>query len=266
MTRLFPPEYIEAELRNLDAKLSRKLTIYVIGGGAMAHHGIKAGTKDIDVIIDTTEEADELAAALRACGYKVPPNMTIVYQKMGARQVLENADEFRWDIFVRNVLGFHFSDRMAQRTQPWLDLAKMRVTILALEDIFTFKALTSRDRDRDDMNTIFLQGIDMDIVHDEVRQQAKDGNGKSFPAAFRLGIEEFVEKYRVVYEMPRDIEDLALHAMLVEVLTLMKSGEVVTVDALAKKLDVSVSEIDAAARECEASGKVRRDGASIGRL
>lgn len=54
MTKLFDLNYIEKELRAVDAKLSRRITMYVIGGGAMAFQGIKAGTKDIDSRIGTS--------------------------------------------------------------------------------------------------------------------------------------------------------------------------------------------------------------------
>lgn len=43
-----------------------------------------------------------------------------------------------------------------------------RVTMLSIDDIFTFNALTTRERDRHDMNRIHLEVIDMDVVHGEV--------------------------------------------------------------------------------------------------
>lgn len=36
------------------------------------------------------------------------------------------------------------------------------------EDIFVFKSVTSRDRDREDMYTLFTRGLDFDIIRDEI--------------------------------------------------------------------------------------------------
>lgn len=46
MRPTFEPEYIEDEFRSIAARLSDPLTMYLIGGGAMALRDLKGTTKD----------------------------------------------------------------------------------------------------------------------------------------------------------------------------------------------------------------------------
>lgn len=49
----FGPAYIGKELDRLDSALPTRLDVYVAGGYVMANRGLKPGTKDTDVVLDS---------------------------------------------------------------------------------------------------------------------------------------------------------------------------------------------------------------------
>ena len=51
----FSLEYIEKELDKLEKTIETPVKIYVAGGYLMANQKLKAGTKDIDVIVETSD-------------------------------------------------------------------------------------------------------------------------------------------------------------------------------------------------------------------
>ena len=52
--RSFNKNYLQQEFDKLDAK-TQPVTLYLIGGGAMAFYGLKEATKDIDIILTNAE-------------------------------------------------------------------------------------------------------------------------------------------------------------------------------------------------------------------
>lgn len=102
MTRTkFDDKYVLTELRKVGDALTSPVTLYLIGGAAMIRFGLKAATKDIDVLLLTHKEIEELVQALSKSGYIVfkIDRLASEYQAMFAARILENADGFRWDIF-----------------------------------------------------------------------------------------------------------------------------------------------------------------------
>lgn len=100
----FSLEHIEKELDKLEKTIETRVKIYVAGGYVMAYQKLKVGTKDIDVIVETRDQAEILAKGLRAVGYRLLPNGTLTkeYQTLGAT-AYDNADGFRWEIFKKIV-------------------------------------------------------------------------------------------------------------------------------------------------------------------
>ncbi len=67
----------------------------------MIRYGLKAATKDIDVLLPTFQETKEIIQALCKLRYRVLhiDGLAPEYLAMFTTQILENADGFRWDIF-----------------------------------------------------------------------------------------------------------------------------------------------------------------------
>jgi hypothetical protein len=102
--RSFNKNYLQQEFDRLDAK-TQPITLYLIGGGAMAFYGLKDSTKDIDIILTNSEQLSSLQNALSALGYKKPAQalITKTYCKMQTNAIMENTDGFRWDLFINKV-------------------------------------------------------------------------------------------------------------------------------------------------------------------
>jgi len=161
----FDKIYIEKQLDIIDRFLHKPLTLYVIGGGAMGFYDLKTATKDIDVIVTTENEAISLLKALQASKYKNIEKIEPTYMKMKTRAVIENTDGFRWDIFVNIVCGgLTLSKEMTEREKLFKKFKNITIYLVSPEDIFLFKAITSRPRDREDMFALFSHGIDIKII------------------------------------------------------------------------------------------------------
>jgi hypothetical protein len=103
---------------------------------------------------------------------------------------------------------------MIGRSSRFLSLEKMRVNILSPEDIFVFKAVTSRERDRDDMFAIFEKGMDFEAVKGEITAQSASSRDRSWLAFFFLGLEELREKYHAAIPYYDDFYELACEDVL----------------------------------------------------
>lgn len=103
--RSFDKNYLKQEFDKLTAKTKQPLTLFLIGGGAMAFYGLKDTTKDIDIILTNIEELKNLKTTLETIGYKEPEPALITrpYNNMQTNAILENAEGFRWDLFVNKV-------------------------------------------------------------------------------------------------------------------------------------------------------------------
>jgi hypothetical protein len=97
--KLFDRQYLKKEFEKLNDMLPEHVNFYLIGGGSMSFQKYKTATKDIDIVVRSSEELDLIKIALRSIGYTIP-TIRGSYKQMGASAILENTDEFRWDIFV----------------------------------------------------------------------------------------------------------------------------------------------------------------------
>lgn len=259
----FGRAYIEGELRRLGDALARPVRLHVIGGAAMAFRGLKASTKDIDVVVDSEAESDALVTGLLGIGYADSSDLPEPYRRMGARHVLANADGFDWDVFVHEVVGFEFSDRMRGRVEPWMTSGQLTVLAAAPEDIFAFKALTERERDRDDMNALFTSGVDQAIVREEVLAQAERSTGKRFAAFFYQGLEEFVDKYGVLYPGLDEFEALHMREQVAEVLATRLMKGPVDLARAAEELGAERDVVEAAAQRLIRQGLARLEAGEL---
>ena len=62
--RSFDKNYLQQEFDKLNAIAKQPMTLYLIGGGAMAFYGLKDATKDIDIILTNPEDLNNLKTAL----------------------------------------------------------------------------------------------------------------------------------------------------------------------------------------------------------
>ena len=217
----FDKPYIEKQLEIIDSFLKKPITIYIIGGAAMGFYDLKTATKDIDVIVKTENEAITLLKALKESKYKNLGKIELAYLKMKTRAVIENSDGFRWDIFVNVVCGgLMLSREMILRSNLFKKFKRLTVYLISPEDIFIFKAVTSRQRDREDMFALFSHSLDIKIIKEEIRRQAQLDTSKAWLSYFFVGIEELIEEYKVVFPeyewFLKTAEDEMMERLIVE--------------------------------------------------
>lgn len=174
--RSFDKDYLRQEFNKIDAIAQEPMTIYLIGGGAMAFYGLKAATKDIDIILCTEEDVVNLKTVLDVVGYKDPNPITITrpYNKMQTNIMLENIDGFRWDVFLTKVCGkIALSEDMQNRANSLYQGNRLKVFIASKEDLFLFKAITTRDADLDDTRILAQSGLNWTTIAQECKKQSQ---------------------------------------------------------------------------------------------
>lgn len=176
----FNLQYIEVELDKISAFLNGPISIYVAGGCAMAYYNLKEATKDIDVVIETADESEKLTEALLKGGYfKIEiDGIEKSYRDMRTQAMVENADGFRWDIFVGKVGNrLSLTKTMKERANMVYQKGKISLSALSREDLFLMKAITDRILDLGDMSVIAKSGLDYAVILQECSSQSrKDGN------------------------------------------------------------------------------------------
>ena len=83
--------------------------------------------------------------------------------------------ESRIDVFLKQVgKMLILTEGMMERAEIYKDYGKLIVYLASNEDIFLFKAMTSREGDISDCDRIMKQGINYDVVYKEIVEQSKD--------------------------------------------------------------------------------------------
>ncbi len=177
MARLrFDEKYVFAELEKIGNALSSPVTLYLIGGAAMIRYGLKAATKDIDILLHTQKETADLIRALSVSGYHIiqADRLGSEYQAMFTTQILENEDGFRWDIFQEYVCRkLRLSAGMIERSKVLFEIGLLTVRLISKEDIFLFKTVTERDDDEADLLLLARSKVDWDLVFQECMSQSR---------------------------------------------------------------------------------------------
>ncbi|AKB28177.1 hypothetical protein MSSIT_1458 [Methanosarcina siciliae T4/M] len=116
-------------------------------------------------------------------------------------------------------------------------LENISVYMLAPEDIFVFKSVTSRDRDREDMYTLFTRGLDFDVIRDEILWQNEQDRSFAWIAFFFDGLEEFADRYKISHSVIGELHDLAYQDMLAQMLIERLKGGNKTFEELSQDMD-----------------------------
>lgn len=197
--RSFDRDYLKQEFYKLDSTVKKGIMLYLIGGGAMAFYSLKVATKDIDIILTNQEDLNSLQAALGSMGYKEPNPIVITrpYNEMQTSAILENKDGFRWDLFLTKVCGkLTLSAEMQKRANPLHQSNKLKVLIVSKEDLFLFKAITTRDADLDDTRILAQSGLNWQTITQECKSQSEQ-TGVCWEDALTQNLQELKTKYSI---------------------------------------------------------------------
>ncbi len=156
--------------KEIDQIIPDKIKVYVVGGAALLEQGLKAATKDIDLVVETKKEFIQFQHSLQKRGFK-PQIPGKEYSRMNLSQIFQRGD-FRIDLFEKEVCGrFSLSRGMVERARKALSLDHIEVYLCSNEDIFLFKTMTDREGDLTDCESIVTAAVEWDIILDELKSQ-----------------------------------------------------------------------------------------------
>ena len=234
----FDKNYLKNEFDKLNAKTKQTLTLFLIGGGAMAFYGLKDATKDIDIILTTKNELNSLKTTLEAMGYQEPNSILITraYNKMQTGAMLENKDGFRWDLFITKVCNaLTLSAAMQQRATPLYKGDRITVLMASKEDIFLFKGITEREADLDDMRILAESGLKWDIINQECQSQST-ASGISWEDALYQNLLDLKTKYSIESPIEKTLRKTAERKLIETILLQQIEKGNSTVKTIAQKI------------------------------
>lgn len=206
---------IEA-LDDISKQLKRSIDAFLVGGLSMIFHGAKLATKDIDIVFSNQKDAQAFIKAANEIGFYDANNLGHEYIDLKARCVLEGKDEVRFDIFIEKVCNaLSFSQGMKARAQKMYYRDTLKLYVASIEDIFLFKAITSRPDDLADMATLAGKEIQWNIVEEEARSQ--DDSWK-WIGRLHGRLEELEEEYGIPSPLKGRIREEAEIAQAIDIL------------------------------------------------
>ena len=143
-------------LLNLSRKLTKRITVYAVGGTAMMFHGLKDTTKDIDLVFRNEEDRKEFEEAAKQIGYSKLDSIEVYGAEKENRPImLGMADAERFNLFNYHVISFFFSENMQRRAENTYEFGdKLVLKIADIHDLIIMKCATDRQRDAEDVKTI----------------------------------------------------------------------------------------------------------------
>ena len=168
------------QLFKLIAKyITKDIYCTAIGGTAMMYLGYKNITKDIDIVFNNQEDRKIFVEAITKLGYR-EKSLIGIYDKDKQKnknkpQIFERGEE-RFDLFVKNVFGFKIKTEFVQRID-FIQEKELIIHTLTEEDLILLKAITGREKDYEDIETIIKtkEEINWDYIIDEAIKQ-KESN------------------------------------------------------------------------------------------
>jgi predicted nucleotidyltransferase len=161
--------------------LGKNISCIAIGGTAMMFLGYKTATKDIDLVFAAEEDRDTFVKAILKLGYR-EREIGDIYdgkrKKHAHKPRMYTRGEERFDLFVGNVFGMSidFTQSAIVERRDYLGTHELTVSLLAKEDLILLKAVTRRERDHEDIETIIHaeRFIDWDSIINKAIDQRKN--------------------------------------------------------------------------------------------
>jgi hypothetical protein len=227
-------------LDKISDQLPRSIEAFLIGGLSMIFHGAKVATKDVDLVFLDSESAQAFINAAYKVGFNDVENLRGGYKDMEARIILSEKDGVQFDVFVIKVCNaLTFSAGMKSRAQKKYDNNNLKLFITSTEDIFVFKAITSRPDDLADMATLAGAELKWDIIKEEVRRQPEHWKWLS---RLYLRLEELEETYGIPSPLKTELREEAEIAGAIGILITKFKGDPFSFDNAQKALEEDDSE------------------------
>ena len=162
-------------LDTLDKSISKKIEVFLIGGGAMALKGLKPATVDVDVVVKTKREFEILKGGLLKIGFEIDEEVhdKNIY-KQAVMVFLKGIS--RVDVFIKSIVGMlDFTSAMEERSTLYKQYTNLSLRLSSNEDIYLLKSLSDREKDLPDNRMLIDTGLDWNVILKEcVKQHRKD--------------------------------------------------------------------------------------------
>lgn len=163
-------------LGKVGALLKRRLNAYLIGGCAMTFMGAKLATKDIDIVVASTDDIRELSSAMQQAGFRPVKRPAKEYDALGTWIILDDSTGMRFDLFDRQICrALEIGEGMKGRASFYRSFGNLDIYLMSAEDIMLFKGITERKADLDDMRVLAERGVDWKTVERECMSQKRSG-------------------------------------------------------------------------------------------
>lgn len=165
-------EKIKELFLEIDAKLTREINMYIIGGANLMFKDLKPATKDIDIVISEKREYELLGESLYKLGFSTIA-LEREYKNMELSQI-HIKDDYRLDLFLVKVCSkFSLSKSMINKSQKIISLNNLNIFLVSNEDIFLFKTMTEREGDLEDCISLAKTTLDWDYMLIQIKEQIK---------------------------------------------------------------------------------------------
>jgi hypothetical protein len=256
-------EEVLSLLRRAGEACPRRIEVYLIGGGAMALRGEKDATKDIDLVLESQDDADELKKVLERIGFRVDARRPDECRALVDATILSRPAGLRADIFVGKVCGMMaFSEGMKSRAVLVGELGKVTLFMCSREDIFLLKSVTERMRDLDDMMSLFRSGLSRDTILGECDlQSALAGFREShiWEAFLFVKIQEMEKRYGISVPWKRALRSKAELKMGAHHLLNMIDKGILSIHKLSEEAGETPEFTSNCLRYLEKEGEIRID-------
>ena len=168
----------EELLRLIADYLEDDIKCVAIGGTAMMFQGYKTTTKDIDLVFINNSERNNFIRAIEKLGY-TQRSLKFVYGenrlKNKNKPLLYSRGDERFDLFVKDVFGFEIEFEKFVQRHDFIGKKEIIVFTLSKEYLILLKAITNREKDYEDIETIVKieKNIDWNIIIDAAIQKRK---------------------------------------------------------------------------------------------
>ncbi len=263
MRARFDREYIETELERIGDQIETPLTVYLIGGGAMAFRDLKNTTKDIDLVVTNGDDLQRLQAILVANGYEIVKEPGDEYETLGAQRILENSEGCRIDVFNQQVVDkLVLSEGMRRRSERYLGAGELVVELVSPEDIFLFKAVAGRTDDIEDMFALIQTALDFDSIADELERQIDLLEQELFVSYVNEALLELEAQHNVTTPIAESVSEIT-HRVYREIEVLQAVEESINRSKLEARLDLSGAELREVLERLETKGVITVEGQAI---
>lgn len=168
----------------LSKKLTKDITCWAFGGNAMMFYGYKEETKDVDLLFENEKDRDEFITILKGMGFEETSPVTVyIPEKLKEKRkpIMLKRLDYRFDLFAKSIFRTELSPKMKEdkyAVHEFKGAKTLTVNVLRKEHLVLLKAVTSRDKDFQDIVTITTKekGFDWQYLVDETVWQYAHGD------------------------------------------------------------------------------------------